>query len=89
MTPPLTRKELQILIHIADGSSNKQIANVLGISQQTAKNHVSTILRKINANHRAHAVFIAMRDGLIPIQSGHDACHRDKDSPAKSFYSRN
>ena len=89
MTAPLTRKELQVLIQIADGSSNKQIANILGISQQTAKNHVSAILRKIKANHRAHAVFIAMRDGLIPIQSCQDAGHGDIDPSQKPIYSRN
>ncbi len=70
ITAPLTRKELQVLTLIAEGNSNKQIANLLGISDQTIKNHVSAILRKINANYRAHAVFIAIRDGLISIQSG-------------------
>ena len=70
MTAPLTPKELQVLTLIAEGNSNKQIATALGISDQTIKNHVSAILRKINANYRAHAVYIAIRDGLISIQSG-------------------
>ena len=81
ITAPLTRKELQVLTFIAEGNSNKQIANLLGISDQTIKNHVSAILRKINANYRAHAVFIAIRDGLISIQSGQDAGHRESSSP--------
>ncbi len=68
ITTPLTPKETQILTHIAEGNSNKRIANILGISEQTIKNHVSAILRKLNANDRAHAVFIAIRNGLISIQ---------------------
>jgi len=68
VTAPLTPKELQILTLIAEGNSNKQIATILGISDQTIKNHVSAILRKINANYRAHAVYIAIRDGLISIE---------------------
>jgi len=80
MTAPLTRKELQVLTLIAQGNSNKQIANLLSISDQTIKNHVSAILRKINANYRAHAVFIAVRDGLISIQSGQAACQRESSS---------
>ncbi len=77
LTTPLTRKELQVLTLIAEGNSNKQIANLLSISDQTIKNHVSAILRKINANYRAHAVFIAIRDGLISIQTGQEECSPD------------
>jgi two-component system response regulator DegU len=62
---PLTSRETQILSYIADGNSNKQIANILQISEQTIKNHVSNILRKLNANDRAHAVFLAICHGWI------------------------
>lgn len=72
ITTPLTSKEIQILSHIAEGNSNKRIANILGISEQTIKNHVSAILRKLNANDRAHAVMLAVRNGWISIQAGHD-----------------
>ena len=72
VTTPLTPKEVQILTHIAEGNSNKRIANLLGISEQTIKNHVSTILRKLNANDRAHAVFIAIRNGLLSMQIAKD-----------------
>ncbi|MBE0480925.1 MAG: response regulator transcription factor [Dehalococcoidia bacterium] len=72
VTAPLTAKEVQVLTLIAEGNSNKQIARLLGISEQTIKNHVSAILRKINANDRAHAVFIAVRDGLISSQPGRE-----------------
>ena len=62
---PLTSRETQILNYIADGNSNKQIASILQISEQTAKNHVSNILRKLDANDRAHAVVLAIRYGWI------------------------
>lgn len=78
ITTPLTPKEVQILTHIAEGNSNKRIANILGISEQTIKNHVSAILRKLNANDRAHAVFIAIRNGLISIQLDHTANRGEK-----------
>ena len=62
---PLTPRETQILNYIAEGNSNKQIAYILEISEQTIKNHVSSILRKLNANDRAHAVALAMRNGWL------------------------
>ena len=61
----LTPRETQILNYIANGNSNKQIAHILQISEQTIKNHVSNILRKLNANDRAHAVVLAIRYGWI------------------------
>jgi DNA-binding NarL/FixJ family response regulator len=70
ITTPLTPKEIQILTHVAEGNSNKRIASILGISEQTIKNHVSAILRKLNANDRAHAVFLAIRNGWISTQPG-------------------
>ena len=65
ITAPLTHRETQILNYIAEGNSNKRIAHILEISEQTIKNHVSSILRKLNANDRAHAVALAMRNGWI------------------------
>jgi len=67
ITVPLTARETEILRYIADGNSNKQIARILQISEQTIKNHVSAILRKLNANDRAHAVVLAIRHGWISI----------------------
>ena len=62
---PLTNRETQILTYIAEGNSNKEIARILSISEQTIKNHVSAILRKLNVNDRAHAVALALRSGWI------------------------
>ena len=68
VTAPLTYRETQILTYVAEGNSNKQIAHILEISEQTIKNHVSSILRKLNANDRAHAVALAIRNGWIPTE---------------------
>ena len=67
ITAPLTNRETQILRYVADGNSNKKIAQILDISEQTIKNHVSSILRKLNANDRAHAVVLAIRRGWISV----------------------
>jgi two-component system response regulator DegU len=64
---PLTRRETQILNYVAAGNTNKQIADILDISEQTIKSHVSAILRKLNANDRAHAVALAIRNGWISV----------------------
>jgi DNA-binding NarL/FixJ family response regulator len=71
VTAPLTYRETQILTYIAEGNSNKQIAHILEISEQTIKNHVSSILRKLNANDRAHAVALAIRNGWISGRLNH------------------
>jgi len=65
LAAPLSSRETQILTLIAEGNSNKEIARILDISEQTIKNHVSAILRKLNANDRAHAVALALRSGWI------------------------
>lgn len=78
MTTPLTPSEVQILTHIAKGNSNKLIGNILGFSEPTIKNHVSAILRKLNANDRAHAVFIAVSKGVISLQLAAQGDHLGK-----------
>jgi len=64
---PLTPRETEILDYIAKGFLNKQIAAELGISEQTIKNHVTSILRKLNANARTEAVVVAIKQGLITL----------------------
>jgi len=64
---PLTPRETEILNYIAQGYLNKQIAAELGISEQTIKNHVTSILRKLNANVRTEAIVVAIKQGLISI----------------------
>jgi DNA-binding NarL/FixJ family response regulator len=67
LSSSLTRRETEILEYIAKGFLNKQIASSLEISEQTIKNHVTSILRKLNANARTEAVVIAIRRGIISI----------------------
>jgi len=64
---PLTVRETEILNYVAQGNSNKQIAAKLSISEQTIKNHVASIMVKLNANARTQAVVIAVQKGLISI----------------------
>lgn len=65
---PLTAREIEILNYMARGYLNKQIAIELGISEQTIKNHVTSILRKLNANARTEAVVVAIKQGLISLK---------------------
>jgi DNA-binding NarL/FixJ family response regulator len=64
---PLTRRETEILEYIANGNSNKEVAHALGICNQTVKNHVTSIIRKLAANDRTHAVVLASRHGFIRV----------------------
>lgn len=61
----LTDREVDVLRCIAQGSSNKIVAANLGISEDTVKSHMKSILAKLNANDRTHAVLIAMRRGFL------------------------
>jgi two-component system, NarL family, response regulator DegU len=62
---PLSDREIEVLEKIANGSSNKEIADTLNISTQTVKNHISSILRKLSLNDRTQAVIYALRRGWI------------------------
>jgi len=64
---PVTPREREILTYMARGYLNKQIAFALKISEQTVKNHVTSILRKLNANARTQAVVEAIKQGLVSI----------------------
>lgn len=61
----LTPREYDVLKLVADGHENKDIAKVLKISKGTVSIYLSRILLKLGANTRAHAVSLAIKDGLI------------------------
>jgi DNA-binding NarL/FixJ family response regulator len=64
---PLSSREVEILDYIARGNSNKEIAKSLKISDQTVKNHITSILKKLSVNDRTAAVVHALRHGWIKI----------------------
>lgn len=62
---PLSEREMQVLESVVKGLSNKEIAALLGISQQTVKNHVTSILRKFSVEDRTQAVVYALKHGWV------------------------
>lgn len=65
--PELTPREMEVLGLLADGLANKEIGARLGISAHTAKFHVESLLRKLDAANRAEAVREGIRRGLIGV----------------------
>jgi DNA-binding NarL/FixJ family response regulator len=61
----ITTRELDVLRGVANGNSNKIIASNLNISEHTVKNHLKSILSKLNASDRTHAVMIALKRGFL------------------------
>lgn len=66
-TKPLTPREIETLDLLRRGFSNKDIGQVLEISENTAKFHVKAILAKLEVNHRAEAVAAAFERGLLQV----------------------
>ena len=64
-TNKLSKRELEILTHLASGKSNKMIARSVGIEVGTVKFHVNNILSKLNASSRTEAATVAARRGLL------------------------
>lgn len=63
----LTRRELEVLILVANGMFNKEIAIKLNISERTVKNHISNIFKKIDVADRTQAAVFAIRNDLIKL----------------------
>ena len=61
----LSDREIEVLQFVAEGKSNKEIADILFISEKTVKAHLRTIFRKLEVGDRAQAVAYAMRKGLV------------------------
>jgi DNA-binding NarL/FixJ family response regulator len=71
---PLNDRELRVVDLIAQGQSNREIAESIGVSEQTVKNAVSSVLRKLSVSDRTQAVIAALRAGWITL--GDDASER-------------
>lgn len=62
---PLSHRETEILENVAQGKSNKQIADILRINETTVRNHLSSIMSKLEAGDRTQAVVIGLRNSWI------------------------
>ena len=67
---PLSKREHQVLQLIADGLENQAIADILYVSVETVRTHVKSILRKLAARDRTHAVAVAFRSGVLTADDG-------------------
>jgi DNA-binding NarL/FixJ family response regulator len=61
----LTKREREILALVAEGLSNREIADKLVLSPETVKSHVAAILEKLNVSDRTQAAIYAVRNGLV------------------------
>jgi DNA-binding NarL/FixJ family response regulator len=66
-TIPLTPRELDVLRHVAAGMRNREVGQQLDVSEQTIKNHLSSILHKLGVPNRTHAVTFAVRQGWLAL----------------------
>lgn len=66
---PLSPREMEILEHVTRGMSNKEIAFKLGISHQTVKNHMTSILRKLRVDDRTQAAVYALSRGWVRLEN--------------------
>ena len=64
---PLTPRETEVLEAVADGFSNREIADVLGMSENTVKFHLSSIYEKLDADNRTDAVLAGIRRGVVTV----------------------
>jgi len=63
----LTTRELEVLIKVANGMLNKEIATSLNISERTVKNHISNIFKKIDVSDRTQAAVFAIKNNIITL----------------------
>lgn len=63
--PPLTLRELEVLLLLADGMRNKEVAECLRISEETVRSHLKNVFAKLGVSDRTKAVMIALQSGLI------------------------
>jgi two-component system, NarL family, response regulator LiaR len=63
----LTEREMEVLRQLAQGKTNKEIADMLVVSEETIKIHVGNILTKLQLAHRMQAVLYALKQGLISL----------------------
>ncbi len=62
---PITNREKEVLVHLAQGKTNKQISQCLTLSPSTVRNHISSIFTKLKISNRSQATAIAIYSGLL------------------------
>ena len=70
---PITNREKEVLVHLAQGQTNKQISQDLNLSLSTVRNHISSIFAKLKISNRSQATAIAIYAGLLNIGSSETA----------------
>jgi NarL family two-component system response regulator LiaR len=65
---PLTEREVEVLVNVARGFSNQEIADMLVISERTVRTHVSNILSKLHLANRTQAALYALKEGLAKLE---------------------
>jgi DNA-binding NarL/FixJ family response regulator len=80
---PLSPREMEIVRYITRGLSNKMIAHRLGISHQTVKNHMTSILRKLDVEDRTQAAIYAIRHGWVRLQDIQSPAERSGNKSAE------
>ena len=63
----ITRREISALVVVANGLDNKDAAEKFGVSVNTFRNHVYNVMQKLGANSRAHAIVLAIQNGIIEV----------------------
>jgi DNA-binding NarL/FixJ family response regulator len=64
---PVTDRQLEILVNVARGKTNREIGVTLGISERTVRNHMRSILQRLSSSDRTHAVVLAIGHGWIAV----------------------
>ncbi len=63
----MTDRQLEILVNVARGKTNREIGETLGISERTVRNHMRSILQRLSSSDRTHAVVVAIGNGWIAV----------------------
>ncbi|MDA8188639.1 MAG: LuxR C-terminal-related transcriptional regulator [Dehalococcoidales bacterium] len=61
----MTHREMEVLLFVTRGATNKEIAGELGITENTVKNHLRNILEKLHLENRVQVAAYALREGLV------------------------
>ena len=79
---PVTDRQIEILRIVAQGRTNREVGEELGISERTVRNHMREILRRLSSSDRTRAVVVAIGHGWIPIPIEPDGAASRVDLPA-------